>query len=424
MNMRKMLKAALAFEKKSCRNGWKCLFAVLVSGVLVGPMAQPGFAAMEDSSGMDQDWRSGVFRINDETEDGGASAPEEGTGADLNSVQSGGDLDQQGSSAEVDAPVRELPEPVMKTRKKAVDSAKALPPRKSPAVDEVSVSPADEPDQADPEAEISAAPVEQPIQPVSEEVEVSIAREVPPAKQPSAQSLPLQPVRSKKAAVREAVQPEESSDASVSPSPAEEVVVLSKGQASLPARRQKTKPMKDNPPPVEKKARSLKPKTKPYHFEENLIDAQAMILEKGGVESEGVWKEGRFSFAAQSEKMDIKVVSYPQEKGDASFILFSSMPGATRILRFSNVPPGKRLKILYGFDPSLEKRKEKSFFYFRVLAGRKELKRYRFAVDPGWRSEKINLGILDFLKRDVAVTFEISSDYPQEAPFVFQAVIT
>jgi hypothetical protein len=159
-----------------------------------------------------------------------------------------------------------------------------------------------------------------------------------------------------------------------------------------------------------------------YQFHENLSKAEALILQDGK-ELVEIWEQDRFFLPRFGAHTQIKTATQLYNRAAELGIFFPPIPKAVRRLRFRDVPPGSTIILFYGIDDEGFKEPEDTYVYFRIWVGRHELKRLRIPHEKGWKTETVDLGVLSFLKHNLAVTFEITSDSNKSSRLSFRAEI-
>ena len=160
-----------------------------------------------------------------------------------------------------------------------------------------------------------------------------------------------------------------------------------------------------------------------YNFQDQLSKAEALILEQGKIKKAGTWQQDRFIFPAYEEYTQIGMATNKYNDVDEKGIFFHPVQDGIRRLRFRGVPPGSTMTLYYGIDDTGASAEEDFSVYLRVWVGTHELRRVRVPKEKGWKKEEINLGPASFLKHDVIVTFEVTSDNIQDSRFSFYAEI-
>ncbi len=154
-----------------------------------------------------------------------------------------------------------------------------------------------------------------------------------------------------------------------------------------------------------------------YKFSDHLAESETVMryeIEEGNrKETSGEWKGDSFYFAGPiAKKIEVKPMPFIIDAISRKAI-HVKFPGKSSIqCRFFNVVPGSEMNIYYGPEPTTAEKTSRSSDYlnFRIWAGRHELKHLRIKVEEGWTYEKIDLGIIPFLNREVPITFEIASE--------------
>jgi len=160
-----------------------------------------------------------------------------------------------------------------------------------------------------------------------------------------------------------------------------------------------------------------------YRFADQLPRAESFIVEPGKDVSVGVWQRDRFVFSGLADYTQIKVSNNSYEDAFRKGIFFHPIQNAVRKLRFRNVVPGSKLVIYYGIDDAGTNFADGVVIHLKVWLGRKELKKIRILNEKGWKKDVLDLGVASFLKREIVVTFEVTSDNIKERRLSFDAEI-
>ena len=163
-----------------------------------------------------------------------------------------------------------------------------------------------------------------------------------------------------------------------------------------------------------------------YRFSEHLAEAKAVIRSKSkkSMGVEGVWQDGRFVFEGTDAMADIEKapldLAFP-ESGNG--IAVQPLDHAIRVLTFSAVPPGAKLRLTYhvDLDPAAQMAKQANYIYLDVFLGGTKLQRLHIPVERGLKKQIIDPGAASFLKRKVIVGFEIIAEKPETSRLVFDA---
>lgn len=170
-----------------------------------------------------------------------------------------------------------------------------------------------------------------------------------------------------------------------------------------------------------------------YFFQEHLPDAEAFIVREVEAQKSymkdqvsevyATWEDGQFSFKESISEHPIKVINQEYEGYSEKGIYFHPSEGVKKVIRFLNVPPGAKLFLRYGIADRGLSVKEPATVYFSIYVGKKKLARIQVGNEPGWQQRELKLGPLVYLKRSVAVTFEVACDNANQRHFAFMAEI-
>ncbi|MCM8776471.1 MAG: CPBP family intramembrane metalloprotease [Candidatus Omnitrophica bacterium] len=160
-----------------------------------------------------------------------------------------------------------------------------------------------------------------------------------------------------------------------------------------------------------------------YRFHEHLAEAETWIIDAVKGDRIGSWEKDRFVFPGMEKITEIALKSQTFNGQPEEGIYFHPLKDAVRCLRFYQVPAGSSLVIGYGIDDAGVLKDQRSYIFFRVWVGRHEIKRIVIPNERGWKTEKLDLGIVSFLKGKIPVTFEVSSDTTEGRFLSFRAEI-
>jgi len=169
-----------------------------------------------------------------------------------------------------------------------------------------------------------------------------------------------------------------------------------------------------------------------YQFHENLPEAQVLLVKRilpkhdyEKVKQEikiGQWNGDHFIIEDYPNEAPIKIMPLEFAGVHENVIFFPPTYEITKVIEFYNVKPGASLVVYYGVD-DLGVVKDKATIYFSVWVGEHLIERFLIPATQGWRQKVLPLGVVSMLKRDVPVTFEVTTDHPNAKRFGFKAEI-
>ena len=160
-----------------------------------------------------------------------------------------------------------------------------------------------------------------------------------------------------------------------------------------------------------------------YTFSDHLLDAETTIIYEGRGERLGRWLNKRFSFSTLGDFADIQKVIVDTLDRKIHALKFNPIPKAKRRIVFMDVPPGQGLKIEYkASERSGKKKKFPDYLYLYVWLGSHPLDRIRIPTNAEeWISRYFDFGVVQFLNRNVVVTFELTTDTEDPVEFFLSA---
>ncbi len=161
-----------------------------------------------------------------------------------------------------------------------------------------------------------------------------------------------------------------------------------------------------------------------YYFHQHLSDAETFILSKGKKPVRGIWQQDRFHFQGYDQETRIRTENHIYAGMTEEGIYFHPLKNATRRIRFPQVPPGRFMLLEYGIDDTgVDRGTDTSSVYMRIWVGKHPLERILVSNEKGWKRQRIDLGIVSFLKRDVPITIEVNTDHDTGRRLSFRAEI-
>ena len=169
-----------------------------------------------------------------------------------------------------------------------------------------------------------------------------------------------------------------------------------------------------------------------FFFHEHLAKADALVLtqmakteesaRRKGRKSVGQWKKDRFVFELENEA-PIAVMKHEFDGHLKEVIYFHPSSFGVKVLQFYQVPVGSQLVLQYGIDDQGVGLDPSASAYLTIWVGEHRLDRIQVPHEKGLRTKKLDLSLLPFLKRPVAVTFEVTSDNAKASRLSFLAHI-
>jgi len=94
-----------------------------------------------------------------------------------------------------------------------------------------------------------------------------------------------------------------------------------------------------------------------------------------------------------------------------------------KVLRFRDVPKSAEIVVTYGVDDNSIKEKERSHVYLRIYAGKHMIKRLRIPNVRGWKQFVLDMGVVPFLNRPIALSVDVTADVEEGQFFYFDVEI-
>lgn len=171
----------------------------------------------------------------------------------------------------------------------------------------------------------------------------------------------------------------------------------------------------EEPAPVSSPERDeIPPEEVIYSFLAGFQEAKAQKLQRGKL-IRGWWFEDGFQFedAVEGIVKDIFVSDSMNVNGrQRKAIWFLVQPGFESLLVFSNVPPGKRLKLFYAMPDETFLGKPPAFVQVEVRIGKKKVLEVQINT-KGWKEKTLRLTLPYILHRNMVVTVAVRSLDPE-----------
>lgn len=148
-----------------------------------------------------------------------------------------------------------------------------------------------------------------------------------------------------------------------------------------------------------------------FSFHSHLSEAAVALIPDGKGRIPAEWKKDHFEFPGYPPEIGLRPVEVRIEGASRKGIRFDPADKSAVQARFPKVTQGTRMTVYYGVQKGKQLQKT-VYYYLQVYVGKKLVRRIRASSEEGWRQEVIDLGVLSFLNREVAVTFFATSDHP------------